>query len=283
MNAYEANEVALKSKIADREAELVKQQNKFEEVCNPEIESLVKLEKCMKNELMLIGQSIKESLVKEIQENNKMMEEKLTSNKLPIRGPWYTPPANTRDTEDVTESQPGNQHPAVADFRTIIQEQQKEQLNEVNDQKARARNIIIHGVVEDADADKTLSKKRDEDFVNNLLQSMSISEVTFKSVHRIGRPQSEKKRPILVVTNTDGDKEKIMQNLSNLKDKADFKGISVTEDYTPAERQMLTDWREKAKAKNNEEESNSKFIWRVRGTPKNGLMLKRFLKQRPIA
>ena len=112
---------------------------------------------------------------------------------------------------------------------------------------------------------------------------MSISEVTFKSVHRIGRPHPEKKRPILVVTNTDGDKEKIMQNLSNLKDKADFKGISVTEDYTPAERQMLTDWREKAKAKNNDEEPNSKFIWRVRGTPKNGLMLKRFLKQRPIA
>ena len=137
--------------------------------------------------------------------------------------------------------------------------------------------------MEDADAEKMQSKKKDEDFVNNLLQSMSISDVTVKSVHRIGRPQSEKKRPILVVTNTDGDKEKIMQNLSNLKDKADFKGISVTEDYTPAERQMLTDWREKAKAKNNEEESNSKFIWRVRGTPKNGLMLKRFLKQRPVA
>ena len=281
MSSYEASEVTLKNIIAERDAELVKQQNKFEEASNPEIDNLVKLEKCMKNELMLIGQSIKDSLVKEIQENNKIMEEKLNLNKPPTRGPWYTPPANNGDEEDDTEPQPGSQHPAVVDFRTIIQEQQKEQLNEVNDQRARARNIVIHGVAEDADADKTLSKQRDEDFVKNLFRSMTISDLAFKTVHRIGRPQPDKKRPIMVIMNTEVDKEKIMQNLSNLRDKTEFKGISVTEDYTLAERQMLLDWREKATAKNNEEEPNSKFIWRVRGTPKNGLMLKKFLKQKP--
>ena len=151
----------------------------------------------------------------------------------------------------------------------------------MKDQRARARNIVSHGVTEDADADKTLSKQRDEDFVKNLFQSMTISDLAFKTVHRIGRPQPDKKRPIMVIMNTEVDKEKIMQNLSNLRDKTEFKGISVTEDYTLAERQMLLDWREKATAKNKEEEPNSKFIWRVRGTPKNGLMLKKFLKQKP--
>ena len=52
--------------------------------------------------------------------------------------------------------------------------------------------------------------------------------------------------------------------------------------YTLTERKLMQDWRDKAKAKSNEEDSNSNYIWRVRGTPKNGLELKRFLKQRPV-
>ena len=85
----------------------------------------------------------------------------------------------------------------------------------------------------------------------------------------------------MLMTNSEVDKQKIMESLSKLKGKADFKGISITEDYTLAERQLLTEWREKAKAKNSEEEPNSRYVRRVWGTPKNGLMLKKLLKQAP--
>ena len=179
--------------------------------------------------------------------------------------------------EDSTKAQ----HPVVADFRSIIHEQQKEQLNEVNDQRSRARNIIVHGVEEEVDANKTPFKKKEEEFTKKLLETMGINDLVFKSVHRIGKPHPEKKRPIMLMMNSEADKQRIMENLPKLKDKADFKGISITEDYTLVERQMLTEWREKAKTKNNEEEPNSKYVWRVRGTPKNGLMLKKLLKQAP--
>ena len=76
------------------------------------------------------------------------------------------------------------------------------------------------------------------------------------------------------------DKDKIMMNLQSLKGKTEYKGVSITEDYTVTERKLLQDWRDKAKAKNEAEEPDSRYIWRVRGTPKNGLDLKRFLKQR---
>ena len=79
---------------------------------------------------------------------------------------------------------------------------------------------------------------------------------------------------------SESDKDKIMMNLQNLKGKTEYKGVSITEDYTVTERKLLQDWREKAKAKNDSEGPDSNYIWRVRGTPKNGLELKRFLKQR---
>ena len=167
------------------------------------------------------------------------------------------------------------------DFRVIMQDQRNQQINEENDQRTRARNIIIHGVGEDVDADKTQMKKKDEEFVNSLLRSMTVNDVEIKSVNRIGVKSPEKKRPMLVLMNTEADKDRIIQNLTKLKGQENYKGVSITEDYTVAERKLLTEWRDKAKAKNAEESEPSKYIWRVRGTPKNGLTLKRFLKQRP--
>ena len=84
----------------------------------------------------------------------------------------------------------------------------------------------------------------------------------------------------MLVLSSEFDKDRVLQNLTNLKNQASFKGVSITEDYTAAERTLLKEWRDKAKAKNDDEETESNYIWRVRGTPKNGLMLKRFLKQR---
>ena len=57
----------------------------------------------------------------------------------------------------------------------------------------------------------------------------------------------------------------------------EYKTISVTEDYTIIERRMIKDWSDKTKEKNKNESPNSKFVWRVRGNPKNWLRLKRFL------
>ena len=78
--------------------------------------------------------------------------------------------------------------------------------------------------------------------------------------------------------NTEKERNKILSNLRNLKDIPEYKTISVTEDYAITERRMIKDWSDKANEKNKNDSLDCRFVWRVRGSPKKGLRLKRFLK-----
>ena len=91
---------------------------------------------------------------------------------------------------------------------------------------------------------------------------------------RIGSNQTDKVRPILVQLNNEEEKIRVMKNLRKLKDVQMFTGISITDDHTLAEREMIKAYRMKAKELNNEN-INSDTIIRVRGSPKNGLFLKK--------
>ena len=59
-----------------------------------------------------------------------------------------------------------------------------------------------------------------------------------------------------------------------------LKKISVTDDYTVEERQEIRKMVEKAKEKNRND--TKEIVWKVRGTPKNGLELKWFPKRTQI-
>ena len=73
-----------------------------------------------------------------------------------------------------------------------------------------------------------------------------------------------------------------MENLKALKGQESFRGISLSYDYTVTERQLNKEYSEKAKENNRNEPPNSRYVWRVRGSPKNGLRLKMFPKQTPV-
>ena len=60
-----------------------------------------------------------------------------------------------------------------------------------------------------------------------------------------------------------------------LKNKEEYKGVAVAEDFTESERKVLKIWSDKAKERNKDETNGA--IWRVRGSPKKGTMhLKKF-------
>jgi len=73
------------------------------------------------------------------------------------------------------------------------------------------------------------------------------------------------------------DKKMVFQNLSNLKDKPAYKAVHISDDYTYNERQLIQDFSQKARLKT-AEEANPNIIYRVRGSPKNGLFIKKFMK-----
>ena len=80
-----------------------------------------------------------------------------------------------------------------------------------------------------------------------------------------------KNRPLKIVLKSENEKQSVFKRLRMLKGNESFRGISITEDYTEAERNVLRLWNEKAKKKNNTDEDPD-YCWRVRGSPKNGTL-----------
>ena len=168
----------------------------------------------------------------------------------------------------------------VENVHNIIREAKNKELEEERQQKLQANNIIIHGV-EEPDVDEKNRKEHNIDFVTTFLQDIYV-HVSTKTIVRLGQKSPGKRRPIKVSFATVEEKERVMENLTNLKGKEDFKNISITEDYTVEERKLIKSWTDKAVQKTSEEPAESNTIWKVRGNPKNGLWLKR-LQKRPTS
>ena len=167
------------------------------------------------------------------------------------------------------------------DFQTVMRESQNAQLAVENDKRSRANNLILHGVAELINCDGYQAKQDDEDFINTLIAPLGLN-VTHKHVHRRGKrhpANDQSKRPMKLVMLNEEDKDRILENLKALKGNETYKGISVTDDHTVQERNLIKQWVDKAKRANEEEPDGSMYVWKIRGTPKNGISLKKFLKK----
>ena len=169
-----------------------------------------------------------------------------------------------------------NRTARVSDLRSIILANKNEEIEEEKDRQKRVKNIIIHGKVEE------LGATDDRKFAEDLIKELQIGAPNISQIERIGLEKelengAARKRPIKLTMNCEEDKEKVLRNLRHLKGKTIYKSISITADYTYSERQLINDYRERANIKNDLEEDKN-YIWRVRGTPKNGLFLKRINK-----
>ena len=171
----------------------------------------------------------------------------------------------------------GTKNNQVHNFRDIVAAAKNEEKAEERERNSRQNNIIIHGCVEA----ETNQEAQDKVFIEKFINDLTISKVETKSVVRIGQKNEGKQRPIKITLSYASNKDKIMENLRNLKDKG-YNGISITEDYTFAEREMIKDFREKAKSANEQLAPDSEMTWVVRGNPKNGLFTKKVKKFKEV-
>ena len=155
-------------------------------------------------------------------------------------------------------------------FRAIMMATKNEELAEEAEKKRRECNLIIHGKEENGDDDKL--------FVQNLNKQISVGCVRINQIMRVGEIKANKIRPLKVVLSSPDEKNKVLYSMKNLKGNELYKGISVTDDYTINEREMIREFVKKAKKENEKENKDSNYIWRVRGCPKNGLTIKRLTK-----
>ena len=164
----------------------------------------------------------------------------------------------------------------VTSFREIARIAKMEELEEENQKRIRKNNIIIHGKKETSvqSADKS-GDEEDSLFVKEMIKELCIGAVTAKSMERIGNSDTEKVRPLKVTFMNESDKNKVMGNLKNLKDKPEYNGISIKEDFTISERSMIKEYVKRANEKNEKEPSDTEYVWRVRGSPKKGCSSKK--------
>ena len=95
-------------------------------------------------------------------------------------------------------------------------------------------------------------------------------------VTRLGKKNNDRSRPIKIRMANTNDKESVMNNLFKLKEAPTaFRKISVTDDFTAQEREEIKMKVNEAKRKT-ESEGEGKYVFKLRGSPKNGLVIRRF-------
>ena len=149
----------------------------------------------------------------------------------------------------------------------------------LRNRKLRSFNIVLNGFSDMQTEETSEVKKHDTQIVSTFIADLGL-EIEHKSLFRLGKKNGEhSKRPLIIAMSNEQDKKSIMSNLGKLNDKTLYKGISVTDDHTMNERNIIKTWVEKAKQANANEDPDSGFEWKVRGTPKNGMSIKKLRKR----
>ena len=128
--------------------------------------------------------------------------------------------------------------------------------------------MIIYGISEQRVDDNISIQDHDTEFMSNFLEAIDAN-VTPKQIIRLGKETTGRNRPLKVTMKCQEDKTAVMTSLNKLKNADEsLRSISVRDDYTIEERQLIKTIAEEAKRKN---EAENVTHWKVRGTPKNGL------------
>ena len=142
------------------------------------------------------------------------------------------------------------------------------------------KNIMIHGIPENE------NEESDKEYIASFLQVLGTNVVP-ESATRLGRSENnstetsrkKKSRPLKLSMKTVADKDQIMRRLSNLKNAEEkYKKVSVKDDYTLEEREIIKEWQTMANERNKAENTQQ---WKCRGNPKNGMRLVKIKKQEP--
>ena len=277
----------LKKQIADQEKSIAKVKDNNNEDKNVvemnvsdleqylmDITSIVEtsLEKIVGDKLNIITAQLENPMVTQLTDKIKEIDNKL--NNTIQQSISYAD--KVKDMSEATSCQP------VQTFQSILQETKNQQLIEDKERQARAANFTIHGLKDEhqSEIDNENKKITDEEFVTSFLRLIEIDQsVEPKNVRRLGQGKTDNNTRSLKVEMHDvANKEMVMRNGWKLKNyDGKFKKLRITEDYAQEEMSLRRSFVEKAKVKS-QEESNNQYIWRVRGTPKNGLRLMKFIK-----
>ena len=153
----------------------------------------------------------------------------------------------------------------LTSIKTIIREDRQEQHILQRERKKRSCNAIVHGISEED------STTNDKAVIQQLFETMSV-KLTPESITRLGTAKRGSTRPIKLVMKNENEKNVMMKALPRLQQATGvLRNVSVTNDYTIAERNEITRWVAMARAKTANE--NEGIVWKVRGIPFSNIRL----------
>ena len=120
-------------------------------------------------------------------------------------------------------------------MKQLIRNEKIEEQMEERRKESKEANIIIHGVDENED---------ESEYVNKLLQDVNMIAKT-NYIARIGT-KSIRTRPIKVVFSSGHEKYKFTRKLTELRHYQKYSRISVTDDMTKMERELMKKWKKEA-------------------------------------
>ena len=199
-----------------------------------------------------------------------ILETKLTSkieSSMQARGKEQT--FTTESKKSFADVAKTNKQVNLTNIKHLLRSEKIEEQIEEQRKQSKEPNIIIHGVEEAG------NEEGDHEFVRALLKDVNIPiniNTEPRHVSRIGK--SEHARPIKVVFKDGHMKHRFMQRLKELKNHTKYSKVRITDDLTKTEREVIKEWKKKADDRN-KKESDENFVWRVRGSPRDGLYLKK--------
>ena len=162
------------------------------------------------------------------------------------------------------------------DFASVLKSTKNEEIVEEQERQRRVNNMIVYGISEAQEDENVPLKTQDDSFIKKFMAVLEV-DVVPSAVIRIGKPEAGKNRPVKIAMASTNDKEKIMSSLTKLKDADEvFRRLSVRDDYTKQERELVKKFVADANEKNKAENTTA---WKVRGTPKKGLRLVKITKR----
>ena len=128
-----------------------------------------------------------------------------------------------------------------------LEEKQEHIISEIEERQRRQPNLIISGIPERQSGNSEERKAHDKEHVNDLLSELHVSDVTFKTTYRIGKPEKNRNRLLRVICHDKEDKMEILKKATKLRDSKHFKKTYINPDLTPMQQLQQKELRQELK------------------------------------
>ena len=168
--------------------------------------------------------------------------------------------AKTEAWSEIVKRKVDEELKAVTQQVKDVEKQIELRVEEDKMKERKKNNVIIHRMVESKETDEKENNKEDRKstmYLINEVLKVPCEDKDIKRVFRLGKlTGGEKQRPLLIEFRDGTTKNKVLENLSRLRNADEqLKQISVTHDMTESEREQCRELVKECREKQNKEES----------------------------